>query len=126
MLLGEKRRLQYSGSRYLVGGEDALLDTEEAEMVAVLDGQELGLVLGLGIVLACLRTHSAFELELELGPGPGLEPACGLEVAVRSRLPRGCRGLARGGRVLLQQELLSWVSTLSQHFFEIFSERTMQ
>lgn len=100
---GERSRLRCRGNRCLVVEGDALLDTEEGvEIVLVvgLVGEAVhAQVLALGFVLACLRIRSSRWLDRE--------------VEVQSLRPKGCKGLAREVRELLQPMLhKSDVSTI--------------
>jgi hypothetical protein len=89
-------RFRCSGSRYLVGEEVAHLDIAVVVgiVIAVADRGEAvpDLVLDLWIVIAWLRIQARLGLEKQ------------------SHRPKGCRCLAREGRVLLQLTLSSSVS----------------
>jgi len=93
--LGERSRLRCRGNRCLVVEGDVLLDTEEeVEIVLVVElvGEVVhAQVLDLGLVLACLRIRSSLWLDRE--------------VEVQSLRPKGCKGLAREVRELLQPML---------------------
>ena len=98
---GERSRLRCTDNRRLVVEGDVLLDTEE-EVEIVLAVGLVGPVVHarvLALVLACLRIRSSLRLEPE--------------VEVQSLRPKGCKGLVREVRELLQPMLhKSDVSTL--------------
>jgi hypothetical protein len=92
---GESSRLRCRGNRCLVVEGDAPLDTEEEVEIVLVSGlvEEAvhAQVLAHGIVLACLRIRSSLWLDRE--------------VEVRSLRPKGCKGLVREVRELLQPML---------------------
>ncbi len=89
---GERSRLRCRGNRCLVVEGDALLDIEEEVQIVLvvgLVGEAVhAQVLALELVLACLRIRSSLWLDRE--------------VETQNLRPKGCKGLAREVRELLQ------------------------